>query len=152
MKFLFHEFGNKFSKAHCNGKYSEIISFQWQSSLPERWNDYLEQVTSKTTRVQPCSLPGNLHHHIPWERLGRYTEKFLGSPQLSQLLWFNTYTQNRSNSPFGAWQLAATQQLQDKKGTSGSCCLKCQIASTMFGLLRIQQSQNIKQVPQGQQP
>ena len=54
------------------------------------------------------------------------------------------HTKHRSNSPFGISQLAATQQLQDKKGTFGSYYLKYQIASTMFGLLRIQQPQNTK--------
>lgn len=44
-------------------------------------------------RVQPCQPPlESLPSHPP-ERLQRYTEKFLGTPQLGQLLWFSTYTQ-----------------------------------------------------------
>lgn len=61
-------------------------------------------------------------------------------------------TNHRSNSPFGTWQLVETQQLQDKKRAFGSYYLKSQIAEAMFGLRRIQKSQNVKQISQGQQP
>lgn len=57
-------------------------------------NDYSEQITGKTTRVQPCQPPLEFLPPHPPERPQRYTEKFLGIPQLGQLLWFNTYTQN----------------------------------------------------------
>lgn len=83
---------HKISKACYNGKYSEIISFQRQGSLPKRWSDYLDQITSKTTRVQPCQPPWESPSSHPPE--GDQDNIQRSSLALPSLVSHYTYIQN----------------------------------------------------------
>lgn len=98
-----------------------------------------EVITWTKSRARPqefshASPPGNPHHHIPLrETRTIYREVPWLSPAWSVTTALYIHTKHRSNSAFRTWQLAAIQQLQDKKGTFGSYCLKYQVASTMLG-------------------